>query len=125
MPLTILPASDATLVKRGLGGQAEAFETLVEAGYQPEVAYFECLHELKLLVDFIHEGGMASIRSLVHAFYSKDFSFGTFLKRFPEHQGDIVDILVGRVFDRDFDLLFEHMKETFEALDLPEPAVAG
>ncbi|OGO52562.1 MAG: ketol-acid reductoisomerase [Chloroflexi bacterium RBG_16_68_14] len=39
-----------------------AFETLVEAGYQPEVAYFECLHELKLLVDFIHQGGMASMR---------------------------------------------------------------
>ena len=39
-----------------------AFETLVEAGYQPEVAYFECLHELKLLVDFIHEGGMAAMR---------------------------------------------------------------
>ena len=39
-----------------------AFETLVEAGYQPEVAYFECLHELKLLVDFIHEGGLASMR---------------------------------------------------------------
>jgi ketol-acid reductoisomerase len=39
-----------------------AYETLVEAGYQPEVAYFECLHELKLLVDFIHAGGMASMR---------------------------------------------------------------
>jgi ketol-acid reductoisomerase len=39
-----------------------AFETLVEAGYQPEIAYFECLHELKLLVDFIHKGGMASMR---------------------------------------------------------------
>ncbi|MGB2693620.1 MAG: ketol-acid reductoisomerase [Dehalococcoidia bacterium] len=39
-----------------------AFETLVEAGYQPEIAYFECLHELKLLVDFIHTGGMASMR---------------------------------------------------------------
>ncbi len=39
-----------------------AYETLVEAGYQPELAYFECLHELKLLVDFIHEGGMASMR---------------------------------------------------------------
>jgi ketol-acid reductoisomerase len=39
-----------------------AWETLVEAGYQPEVAYFECLHELKLLVDFIHNGGMASMR---------------------------------------------------------------
>jgi ketol-acid reductoisomerase len=39
-----------------------AYETLVEAGYQPELAYFECLHELKLLVDFIHQGGMASMR---------------------------------------------------------------
>ncbi len=39
-----------------------AWETLVEAGYQPDVAYFECLHELKLLVDFIHNGGMASMR---------------------------------------------------------------
>ena len=39
-----------------------AFETLVAAGYQPEIAYFECLHELKLLVDFIHEGGMAYMR---------------------------------------------------------------
>jgi ketol-acid reductoisomerase len=39
-----------------------AYETLVEAGYQPELAYFECLHELKLLVDFIHSGGMASMR---------------------------------------------------------------
>ena len=39
-----------------------AYETLVEAGYQPELAYFECLHELKLLVDFIHEGGMKAMR---------------------------------------------------------------
>ena len=35
------------------------FETLVAAGYQPEVAYFECLHELKLIVDLLHEGGLA------------------------------------------------------------------
>ncbi|NPA39408.1 MAG: ketol-acid reductoisomerase [Thermodesulfobacteria bacterium] len=39
-----------------------AFETLVEAGYQPEVAYFECLHELKLIVDLIYEGGLAFMR---------------------------------------------------------------
>lgn len=38
------------------------FETLVEAGYQPEVAYFECLHELKLIVDLIYEGGIAGMR---------------------------------------------------------------
>src|SRR3990172_8005450 len=48
------------------GGTAEliraGFETLVEAGYQPEVAYYECLHELKLIVDLIWEGGLAGMR---------------------------------------------------------------
>ena len=44
-----------SLVKAG-------FETLVEAGYQPELAYFETLHELKLIVDLMYEGGMAGMR---------------------------------------------------------------
>ena len=39
-----------------------AFDTLVEAGYQPEIAYFECLHELKLIVDLIYEGGLEYMR---------------------------------------------------------------
>ncbi|TCK09777.1 UNVERIFIED_ORG: ketol-acid reductoisomerase [Anoxybacillus amylolyticus] len=38
------------------------FETLVEAGYQPEVAYFECLHEMKLIVDLLYEGGLSWMR---------------------------------------------------------------
>jgi ketol-acid reductoisomerase len=38
------------------------FETLVEAGYEPEMAYFECLHELKLIVDLMYEGGIANMR---------------------------------------------------------------
>ena len=38
------------------------FETLVEAGYQPEIAYFECLHELKLIVDLMYEGGISDMR---------------------------------------------------------------
>jgi ketol-acid reductoisomerase len=38
------------------------FETLVEAGYQPEMAYFECLHELKLIVDLMYEEGIAGMR---------------------------------------------------------------
>ncbi len=37
------------------------FETLVEAGYAPEMAYFECLHELKLIVDLMFEGGIADM----------------------------------------------------------------
>ncbi|OLC94249.1 MAG: ketol-acid reductoisomerase [Acidobacteria bacterium 13_1_40CM_4_58_4] len=44
-----------SLIKKG-------FETLVEAGYQPEVAYFECLHEVKLIVDLIYEGGLGRMR---------------------------------------------------------------
>ena len=48
------------------GGASEliraSFETLVEAGYAPEIAYFECLHELKLIVDLIQEGGLAYMR---------------------------------------------------------------
>jgi ketol-acid reductoisomerase len=48
------------------GGVSEliraGFDTLVEAGYQPESAYFECLHELKLIVDLIYEGGISTMR---------------------------------------------------------------
>ena len=38
------------------------FETLVEAGYPPEMAYFECFHEMKLIVDLMYEGGMSNMR---------------------------------------------------------------
>jgi ketol-acid reductoisomerase len=48
------------------------FETLVEAGYQPEVAYYECLHELKLIVDLLHEGGIAKM----HQFISETAKYG-------------------------------------------------
>src|SRR6202041_413288 len=44
-----------SLIKKG-------FETLVEAGYAPEIAYFECLHEVKLIVDLIYEGGLSRMR---------------------------------------------------------------
>ena len=48
------------------GGVSElikaAFETLVEAGYQPEIVYFECLHELKLIVDLMYRGGLSYMR---------------------------------------------------------------
>ena len=51
----VLCGGASALVKAG-------FETLVEAGYQPEIAYFECLHELKLIVDLMYEGGLAAMR---------------------------------------------------------------
>ncbi len=41
------------------------FETLVDAGYAPEIAYFECLHELKFIVDLMHEAGIAGMRALI------------------------------------------------------------
>jgi ketol-acid reductoisomerase len=52
---TVLCGGAAELIRAG-------FETLVEAGYAPEIAYFECLHELKLIVDLIYEGGLNYMR---------------------------------------------------------------
>jgi ketol-acid reductoisomerase len=51
---------------------AAAFETLTDAGYQPEIAYFECLHELKLIVDLLYEGGFAKM----HRFVSETAKYG-------------------------------------------------
>jgi ketol-acid reductoisomerase len=64
---------------------AAGWETLVEAGYQPEVAYFECLHELKLIVDLIYEGGFAKM----HEFVSETAKFGD-LSRGPRIVDDHV-----------------------------------
>src|SRR5699024_813336 len=47
---------------KGIGGTRAGLDTLAEAGYQPEIAYFELLHELKLIVDLMHEGGIAKQR---------------------------------------------------------------
>jgi ketol-acid reductoisomerase len=52
---TVLCGGVSALIKAG-------FETLVQAGYQPEIAYFECLHELKLIVDLIYRGGLSYMR---------------------------------------------------------------
>jgi ketol-acid reductoisomerase len=52
---TVLCGGVSSLVKAG-------FETLVEAGYQPEIAYFECFHELKLIVDLMYQGGLSYMR---------------------------------------------------------------
>jgi ketol-acid reductoisomerase len=58
------------------GGATElvmaGFETLVDAGYKPEVAYYECLHELKLIVDLLYEGGVAKM----HQFVSETAKYG-------------------------------------------------
>jgi ketol-acid reductoisomerase len=62
------------------GGTTElvvkGYETLVEAGYQPEVAYFECMHELKLIVDLLYEGGLAKMNQ----FISETAQYGDFTR---------------------------------------------
>jgi ketol-acid reductoisomerase len=70
---TVLCGGVSSLVQKG-------FETLTEAGYQPEIAYFEILHELKLIVDLFYEGGLARMRYSVSdtAEYG-DYSRGEFV----------------------------------------------
>jgi ketol-acid reductoisomerase len=65
-----------SLMKKG-------FETLIEAGYQPEIAYFECIHEMKLIVDLIYEGGLDRMRYSI----SNTAEYGD-LTRGPKVVGD-------------------------------------
>ncbi|QOS97287.1 ketol-acid reductoisomerase [Brevibacterium sp. JNUCC-42] len=66
----VLCGGVSELVKAG-------FDTLVDAGYQPEIAYFECLHELKLIVDLMYEGGLARMRySISDTAEYGDYSIG-------------------------------------------------
>ena len=70
----VLCGGVTALVKAG-------FETLIEAGYQPEVAYFECLHELKLIVDLMYEGGLEKMRWSV----SETAEWGDYVTRPADH----------------------------------------
>src|SRR6478752_340237 len=78
------------------GGATElvvkGFETLVEAGYQPEVAYYECLHELKLIVDLLHEGGLTKM----HKFISDTAKYGD-LTRGPRIVNDKTKKEMGKI----------------------------
>jgi len=68
---TVLCGGISELIKAG-------FETLVQAGYAPEIAYFECLHEMKLIVDLIYEGGLGLMRySVSNTAKFGDFTRGT------------------------------------------------
>jgi ketol-acid reductoisomerase len=70
------------------------FETLVDAGYQPEVAYFECLHELKLIVDLLYEGGLARMRYSV----SDTAEYGDYT-RGPRIVNEATRAEMGRILD--------------------------
>jgi len=86
------------------------YETLTEAGYQPEVAYFECLHELKLIVDLMYEGGIAKMRwSVSDTAEYGDYVSGprlidaTVKARMQELLGDIVNGAFAKRFIADQD----------------------
>jgi ketol-acid reductoisomerase len=64
---TVLCGGISSLVVAG-------YETLVEAGYQPESAYFECLHELKLIVDMMYEGGLAEMKKILREIQTGQFA---------------------------------------------------
>jgi ketol-acid reductoisomerase len=87
------------------GGTTEliraGFETLVEAGYQPEVAYYECLHELKLIVDLIWEGGLSHMRwSISDTAEYGDLTRGT--RVIDEHVRGRMRELLGEIQDGTF-----------------------
>jgi len=87
------------------GGATElvlaGYDTLVKAGYQPEVAYFECMHELKLIVDLLHEGGLRKM----HQFVSETAKWGD-LKSGPrvidQHVRDRMEEILAEIQDGSF-----------------------
>jgi ketol-acid reductoisomerase len=96
-----------------------AFETLVAAGYQPEIAYFECMHELKLLVDLMHEGGMTYMRySISDTAEYGDYTRGP--KVIDEHVKQSMKQILGNVqsgaFAREWILENQAGKPSFLAL---------
>ena len=94
----VLCGGVSALIKAG-------FETLVEAGYQPEMAYFECMHEMKLIVDLMYEGGLSRMRySISNTAEYGDYVSGPRLINEnvkKEMKGVLKDIQSGK-FARDF-----------------------
>jgi ketol-acid reductoisomerase len=87
------------------GGATElvvaGYETLVKAGYQPEVAYFECMHELKLIVDLLHEGGLKKM----HQFISETAKWGDFKsgpRIIDQHVRDRMQEILAEIQDGSF-----------------------
>lgn len=95
------------------------FETLTEAGYAPEMAYFECLHEMKLIVDLMYEGGMANMRySISNTAEYGDYTRGTRIitdQTRAEMKKILDDIQSGR-FTRDWMLECQAGQPSFKAM---------
>ena len=102
----------SALIKKG-------FETLVEAGYAPEMAYFECVHEVKLIVDLIYEGGLANMRySVSNTAEYGDYKTGPRIvndETKAEMKRVLADIQEGR-FTRDWVLENKAGQASFKAM---------
>jgi ketol-acid reductoisomerase len=91
---TVLCGGLSSLVKNG-------FDTLVAAGYQPEIAYFECLHELKLIIDLVYEGGLSWMRYSV----SDTAEWGDYVsgpRVVDDHARDQMEKILGEIQDGTF-----------------------
>lgn len=102
----------AQLIKYG-------FETLVEAGYAPEMAYFECLHEVKLIVDLIYEGGISNMRySISNTAQYGDMTRGPRVidPQVKESMREILDEIQTGVFAKEWMLENKVNRPTFNAL---------
>ena len=95
------------------------FETLVEAGYAPEMAYFECLHELKLIVDLIYEGGISNMRySISNTAQYGDLTRGPLLidEEVKERMQEILEMIQDGRFAREWILENKAGRPVFNAL---------
>tara|TARA_B100002049_G_C15878598_1_gene290682 strand:- start:39 stop:629 length:591 start_codon:yes stop_codon:yes gene_type:complete len=96
-----------------------AFETLVEAGYQPESAYFECMHELKLIVDLFYQGGMEYMRYSVSdtAEYG-DYTRGPVVidERVKENMRKVLDQIQDGSFAKEWITENDEGRPTFDRL---------
>lgn len=113
------------------GGATElvlaGYETLVDAGYQPEIAYYECLHELKLIVDLLYEGGLAKM----HEFVSETAKYGDLISgprvinaETRQRMREVLNDIQTGVFARDWILENQSGKARYEKLleaDLDHP----
>ncbi len=109
---TVLCGGVTSLIKAG-------FETLVEAGYQPEIAYFEILHELKLIIDLIYKGGLSHMRYSV----SDTAEYGDYVRgprvidaMVKEEMGQILSEIQDGTFAKEWILENQAGRPTFNAL---------
>ena len=102
----VLCGGAVELVKAG-------FETLVEAGYEPEMAYFECLHELKLIVDLMYEGGIANMNYSISNIFPNPFNHTAhiFIK---VHQTSNVTLKIFDISGREIERVWSGVKENKE-----------